>query len=367
MRILSDASHLLFSATWVQPASTLIGTNRMDPPNATTVQNNSSDDEDSDCVICDYHLSVGMKTIRVLLGLCIMGSNSVMVVAVLRAHSLQMALRALLVNLALADALMGLAFTYLTLVVDVWTDFSLECGIRYGSLSYLEIVTLYSILIFSVEKVITLARPLTADQLVTKKTLAVALTLLWLLPVAMTAIAYEMRDSQVTECYFSRFTGTGAFLIFASINVIAVAFVIVCQIVIFVIAMIQVNKIAPTMVGQAENTGQVTRSRMSLKVAVTTLTVVAPFLLCSTPLLGGYLYLAVHPEARVSKSYLQVITIKFIFAMLNCAVDPIVFTIRLRSVRFELKRIVHGATKGRLFVSVKDPSLAATSAAGMRT
>nr|KAG5688920.1 hypothetical protein BaRGS_014905 [Batillaria attramentaria] len=291
----------------------------MDPPNATTVQNNSSDDEDSDCVICDYHLSVGMKTIRVLLGLCIMGSNSVMVVAVLRAHSLQMALRALLVNLALADALMGLAFTYLTLVVDVWTDFSLECGIRYGSLSYLEIVTLYSILIFSVEKVITLARPLTADQLVTKKTLAVALTLLWLLPVAMTAIAYEMRDSQVTECYFSRFTGTGAFLIFASINVIAVAFVIVCQIVIFVIAMIQVGSY-PERVCYGPN-GEAVATQPSF-----------------THFTGGYLYLAVHPEARVSKSYLQVITIKFIFAMLNCAVDPIVFTIRLRSKKKKKKK-----------------------------
>jgi hypothetical protein len=56
---------------------------------------------------------------------------------------LQTTLKAFLVNLGLADALMGASFVYLTVVVDVWTRFTLECAFRYGSLSYLQLVTLY--------------------------------------------------------------------------------------------------------------------------------------------------------------------------------------------------------------------------------
>ncbi|XP_025102428.1 cannabinoid receptor 1-like [Pomacea canaliculata] len=261
----------------------------------------SSDPTDM-CVICDYSLSVGMKALRCTLGLCIMAANVVMVVAVVRARSLQMALKALLINLALADAMIGLFFTYLTLVVDIWTTFNLECRVRYGTLSYLEMVTLYSILFFSVTTVLTVFRPLHAAQLLTRKSLAVALTLLWLLPLAMTVVAYEMRESTVTECYFARFTSTEAFLIFAVVNIIAVIVIVICQVVILVIAKIQVNKIAPTMVG---NDATVKLIRMNLRVAITTVVVVMPFLLCSTPLLGGYLHLALNPSDRTSKGVPQ--------------------------------------------------------------
>ena len=55
----------------------------------------------------------------------------------------QTALKAFLINLALSDALLGACFIYLSVVVDIWTQFSLECAVRYGSLSYLQLVTLY--------------------------------------------------------------------------------------------------------------------------------------------------------------------------------------------------------------------------------
>ena len=203
--------------------------------------NTSQSTSPDDCVICDYQISVAMKAVRVALGVGIMVANGITVLALIRSRSLQMALKAFLVNIALADALLGLSFTYLTVVVDIWTEFSLECRVRYGALSYLQLVTLYSILVFSAEKVITLAKPFSSSQLLTKKTLTVTLTLLWVLPVVMTAVAYEMRDSRVTECYFGRFTGTEAFLIFAVSNVIAVVLVVLCQIVIFVMAKIQVS------------------------------------------------------------------------------------------------------------------------------
>ena len=88
-------------------------------------------------------------------------------------------------------------------------------------------------------------------------------------------------------------------------------------------------------------------SRMNLRVAMTTLVVVTPFLLLSTPLLGGYLFLAINPQYRHSKDYLPVITTEFIFTVLNCIADPIVFCVRLRSVRQELKKIGHTLTFGK--------------------
>ncbi|KAK7105755.1 somatostatin receptor type 5-like [Littorina saxatilis] len=310
--------------------------------NATTSQTPSGVDDD--CVICGYELSTPVKAVRVLLGVCITVANCVMAVAVLRARALHMALKAFLINIALADALMGIAFTYLSIVVDIWPQFSFECRLRYGSLSYLQLVTLYSILVFSVEQVITVARPLQAAQLVTKKTLAVTLTLLWVLPVVMTTVAYELRDGHVTECYFGRFTGTAAFFIFAVSNITAIVLVVVCQVVIFVVAKIQVNKIAPTMVGSDAHHKM---TLMNLRVAITTLSVVIPFLLLSTPLLGGYLHFALDPEIRSSKAYFSIITIQFIFTILNAIADPIVYSIRLRSVRLELRKIGRTMTFGK--------------------
>ena len=111
------------------------------------------------------------------------------------------------------------------------------------------------------------------------------------------------------------------------------------------------NKIAPTMVG-ADVAKK--RSRMNLRVAVTTLAVVTPFLLLSTPLLGGYLFLATSPEYRHDKAFLPVITTQFILAILNCIVDPIVFCVRLRSVRHELRKIARTITFGKCCRDVMD-------------
>ena len=108
--------------------------------------------------------------------------------------------------------------------------------------------------------------------------------------------------------------------------------------------MLQVNKIASTMVGDSAAQKM---TRMNFRVAVTTLVVVAPFLLLSTPLLGGYLFLAINPEYRHSKDYLPVITTEFIFTILNCIVDPIVFCLRLKAVRLELKKIGRTMTFGK--------------------
>lgn len=123
--------------------------------------------------------------------------------------------------------------------------------------------------------------------------------------------------------------------------------------------MFQVNKIAPTMVG---NDATVKLIRMNLRVAITTVVVVMPFLLCSTPLLGGYLHLALNPSDRTSKGYLKIITTQMIFVIVNCVLDPIVFSVRLRSVRHELKRIINSLLCGKAFVGVKAEATLSTVA-----
>jgi hypothetical protein len=45
------------------------------------------------CIICDYDLSLGMKSLRVALGLAIILANIITVVAVVRAPTLQVSVK----------------------------------------------------------------------------------------------------------------------------------------------------------------------------------------------------------------------------------------------------------------------------------
>lgn len=88
--------------------------------------------------------------------------------------------------------------------------------------------------------------------------------------------------------------------------------------------------------------------RLNKRAAITAVFIVTPFLIFTTPILGGYLHLAIYPEERDSASYTKAIGIQIFLDMIGSAIQPIVFIFRLRSVRYEIKKMIFIPCRGKV-------------------
>nr|KAG5688268.1 hypothetical protein BaRGS_007908 [Batillaria attramentaria] len=276
------------------------------------------------CVMCKYYISPGTKALRVSFGLTIMSANIMCFLALLRAGSLQMTLRYCLINLTITDMLYGFRA-------------------RYSILSMLSIVTLFTVMTMSAERVIALQFPYKHAHWVKKSSILCVIAVDWIVPAVITAVPYGTMNPAIKECNFGRFITFSSMIIFSCTYFTFMMLGVICQVDIFAIARIH-KKIVPNMVGDDKRTVSL---KLNAKATMTTLCVALPFIVCATPKVLTYLYLADNPEERLKLHSVTMLAVTFYINVTNSFLNPIIYCWRVTEIRQQVKVMLRCGSTGR--------------------
>ncbi|KAK7453589.1 hypothetical protein BaRGS_00039628 [Batillaria attramentaria] len=245
------------------------------------------------CVMCKYYISPGTKAL-----------------------SLQMTLRYCLINLTITDMLYGFGFAYHSAVVDIDGMFkknTAECKARYSILSMLSIVTLFTVMTMSAERVIALQFPYKHAHWVKKSSILCVIAVDWIIPAVITAVPYGTMNPAI-------------------------------KVVMFAIARVHIKKIVPNMVGDDKRTVSL---KLNDKATMTTLCVALPFIVCATPKVLTYLYLADNPEERLKLHSVTMLAVTFYINVTNSFLNPIIYCWRVTEIRQQVKVMLRCGSTGR--------------------
>nr|KAG5685938.1 hypothetical protein BaRGS_028664 [Batillaria attramentaria] len=297
--------------------------------------------------MCKYYISPGTKALRVSFGLTIMSANIMCFLALLRAGSLQMTLRYCLINLTITDMLYGFGFAYHSAVVDIDGMFkknTAECKARYSILSMLSIVTLFTVMTMSAERVIALQFPYKHAHWVKKSSILCVIAVDWIIPAVITAVPYGTMNPAIKECNFGRFITFSSMIIFSCTYFTFMMLGVICQVVMFAIARVHIKKIVPNMVGDDKRTVSL---KLNDKATMTTLCVALPFIVCATPKVLTYLYLADNPEERLKLHSVTMLAVTFYINVTNSFLNPIIYCWRVTEIRQQVKVMLRCGSTGR--------------------
>ncbi|GFR83573.1 hypothetical protein ElyMa_004127500 [Elysia marginata] len=184
------------------------------------------------CVMCRYYLQPWLKTLRVGFGSCIVLANIATFIMLLRARTLQLALRYFLLNVAVVDCGYGAGFLYHSAIVDFpqFIVMNFECKLRYGGLCMVSMVALFTLMAMCVERVIALKFAFTYHLLITRTNLLIGMVIFWAVPAAIVTPTYYLMDSSVGECNFVRFIKAESFVVFSVTYFILMVVAVLCQV-----------------------------------------------------------------------------------------------------------------------------------------
>ncbi|GFN99340.1 adrenocorticotropic hormone receptor [Plakobranchus ocellatus] len=290
------------------------------------------------CVMCKYYLQPWLKTLRVGFGSCIVIANIATFIMLLRARTLQLALRYFLLNVAVVDCGYGAGFLYHSAIVDFpqFIVMNFECKLRYGGLCMVSMVALFTLMAMCVERVIALKFAFRYHLIITRTNLLIGIAIFWAVPAAIVTPTYILMDSSVGECNFVRFISAESFVVFSVTYFILMMVAVFCQLVLLFIAKSHIRKILPTIVGDQKKKAAF---KMNLKATSTTLSLAVPFVICAAPKVLTYMFLAFNPRERIKIESLTLLAVTVYLNVSNSFINPIVYCYRLPELRAQIMAI----------------------------
>ncbi|XP_070201115.1 adrenocorticotropic hormone receptor-like [Littorina saxatilis] len=200
----------------------------------------------------------------------------------------------------------------------------------------LSIVTLFTITTMGLERVIALHFPYKYSNWVTRKNVFCTIAVDWLVPAIIIAIPYGMMDPAIKECNFGRFITFGSMIIFSMTYFLFMLLGVLCQLVMFMVARHHINKILPTLVGDERKTAAL---KMNSKATLTTLCVAVPFIICASPKILTYLYLAYNPQERLKLYSVTMLAVTFYINVTNSFLNPFIYCWRMPEIRHSIRKL----------------------------
>ncbi|XP_046559348.1 melanocortin receptor 5-like [Haliotis rubra] len=268
--------------------------------------------------------------VQILIGAWVILENVLTIVTLAKCRRIKTFLRLLLINQSVSDTMVGFFFTYHSVAVYNHLHNPTECIIRCSVLALSSSVSLVTITVLSMERIIAVKFPSRHYKLDETRVMTSIGVVTWLFPVCVVSSAYSFADTNIQECNFLLLATSKSLFVFATTSLPCIILVFLCNVYMFFVARQQIRKIIPNFVGRERYINEI---NMNMKAMLTSASVVVPFLILNTPQYLFFLTVAVRPNLRYLRSSITTLNILFSLLVLNSVINPIIYAFRVDGIR----------------------------------
>ncbi|RUS84859.1 hypothetical protein EGW08_007400 [Elysia chlorotica] len=299
--------------------------------------------------LCDFNTSCrfrshwGWLVLMISLASVTCSANLLSLVVLRRMHAtMSPVMRLALMNLSLTDVVGSLSYIYHSVMSFTTLEVvGVECKIRYLFYVGMNVVTLYTLIYMTVERLVAVTLPFLHVRVDGKKFTAVALTLIWVASMATLVSGMHRLRTDLDLCLYHVMVPKTTHLLNASLALPTIVFIVLSNLALYVRARREITKIGRTMVSSAEdNQRERQLAHMAEKAASTTLAVVVPFASFNTPLYVLMLVFYCRPEFMYSCRSVGLLMSFSTLLVLNSLCNPIIYAWKLRPVQVELAKML---------------------------
>ncbi|GFR82345.1 delta-type opioid receptor-like [Elysia marginata] len=316
---------------------------------------------------CGESLPWGWYAVMLFLASVTCSANITSLVVLSRLRTaLPPVLRLALMNLSVTDSVGSLSFIYHSLMSKLNTKtVGIECKIRYLFYVGMNVVTIYTLIYITVERLIAVTLPFLHVRIDGKKFTAVALTLIWIFSLSTLASGMHRLKTDLDLCIYHVMVPKTTHLLNATLALPTIVFIVTSNLALYANARREIIKIGRTLVGAESNTRD-QLAEMAEKAASTTLAIVVPFAVFNTPLYLLMLVFYASPEFMYSCLSVVLLTVFSTLLVLNSLCNPIIYAWKLRPVQAELKKMIPFLARksGPLGVPVTKTTIAGVQSTG---
>ncbi|KAK3705128.1 hypothetical protein RRG08_005519 [Elysia crispata] len=267
-------------------------------------------------------------------------------------------LRLALMSLSLTDIVGSLSYIYHTIMSKMVSEtLGIECKVRYLFYVGMNVVTLYTLIYMTVERLVAVVMPFLHVRLDGKKFTAVALVLIWIASLATLVSGMYRLKTDLGLCLYHVMVPKTTHLLNASLALPAIVFIVVSNLALFAKAKREIVKIGRIMVG-TETTRRKQLAEMAEKAASTTLAVVVPFATFNTPLYILMLVFYFSPDFMYSCRSVALLTSFSTLLVVNSLCNPFIYAWKLQPMQAELRKMMPCVTSK--LSPVADPNTRST-------
>ena len=202
----------------------------------------------------------------------------------------------------------------------------------------MNVVTLCTLIYMTVERLVAVLIPFFHSKVDGKKFTAVALALVWVSALATLASGMRRLRTDLDLCIYHVMVPKSTHLLNGSLALVAITFIVVANLSLYVRARREIVKIGRTLVGDAADKRE-QLAEMAERAASTTLAVVVPFACLNTPLYVLMLVFYSNPEFMYTCQSVLLLTVFSTFLVLNSLCNPFIYAWKLRPFQAEIKKI----------------------------
>ena len=306
--------------------------------------------------IAETAKSVVIFGIGVTLGSVIIITNTTVIVTLARYKRLMISLRFLILNMAIADGIIGALFIYDAAMANIIrASVRLECLLRSVIITTVMLASMMTISLMAMDRALPIYFPFRYSACITGTKVSITIIFMWMFAFLFGAVPYFVFSVKgFKECQSFVFPHNLPLTIHVSAWYILLVLQFFCNVLIYYAAKKHIRRIVPTHVWDSKIARNKIRFRMHLKATGTVVTVLVCFVVCWTPVMGYFTYRLVHQEIDYTHDN-QVLALNglLLVALINSLLNPIIYGYKFRSVRRAFS-VVFCCTKNNKIGSSQD-------------
>ncbi|XP_071099109.1 adenosine receptor A2b-like [Haliotis cracherodii] len=285
------------------------------------------------CLFCD---EIPWIIFKITFGGIIIVLHIITLAALFRCRQLKMSLKYSFTNLSVTDLISGIMYVYYGIMQFFIHTSSLECKIRFWFVSMTSCVTLFTLSMLSLDRLLSLEFPLKYDTTITNKLLLMFTFISWMIAFVFVTPTVAM-FREMTICNFVQVMTHDGYITYTCGGFLLITVILACHLRIFVLARRQISKILPTMLHGNRATAAI---KLNMKTTVTTATVLVPFILLNIPIYVYFLCLSFESDVSSSDNALDIMDAVLFLQLLSSFLNPIIYAWRLPELRRHVRRML---------------------------